>query len=68
MTELLEKVQHWNDSAQSEEDKVGEVRMCKINSGLFKVPWDQTKEMLERIDVSRFDVKSVKVVSPEGSE
>lgn len=30
---------------------VGEVRMCKINSGLFAVPWEKTAEVLEGIEV-----------------
>ncbi|KAI7497671.1 hypothetical protein KC367_g5693 [Hortaea werneckii] len=30
---------------------VEEIRMCKINSGLFNVPWEKTKAVIEGIDV-----------------
>lgn len=63
MLDLLRQVKEWNAKAQDDE-KVGEVRMCKINSGLFAVPWEKTKAALEQIDVSDEDVKVVKIVSP----
>lgn len=63
MEGLLKQVQLWNEKAV-EDEKVGEVRMCKINSGLFAVPWEKTKDVLESIDVSQSDVKIIKVVSP----
>ncbi|OAL54601.1 hypothetical protein IQ07DRAFT_475162, partial [Pyrenochaeta sp. DS3sAY3a] len=31
--------------------EVGEVRMCKINSGLFGVPWEKTSEAVESMGV-----------------
>lgn len=65
MVDLLRKVNEWNAKAEDSE-KVGEVRMCKINSGLFAVPWGRTKAVLEKIDVTRSDVKVIKVVSPPG--
>ncbi|KAI7353451.1 hypothetical protein KC320_g3985 [Hortaea werneckii] len=30
---------------------VEEIRMCKINSGLFNVPWEKTKAVIEGIEV-----------------
>ena len=67
--DLLRRIAEWNVMVEAERgdgEKVGEVRMCKVNSGLFGVPWEKTKEVLEGIDVSRSDVKVVKVVSPSG--
>lgn len=32
---------------------VGEVRMCKINSGLFGVPWEETRGVVEGAEVGR---------------
>lgn len=31
--------------------EIGEVRMCQINSGLFAVPWEKSKESIETIEV-----------------
>ena len=31
--------------------EAAEVRMCRINSGLFKVPWNMTRSVLKRINV-----------------
>lgn len=56
--ELLNKVDEYNADAKGS-DHVGEVRICKINSGLFGVPWESTKPVLESIDVSKHDVKEV---------
>jgi len=65
MEDLLSKVDEWNVKAGDVGEKVGEVRICQINSGLFAVPWVETKAVLESIDVSGFDVKEIKVVSRE---
>lgn len=62
----MRKVGEWNEGAE-EGERVEEVRMCRINSGLFAVPWEKTKEVLEGLDAGGFDVKVVKVVSPPGS-
>ena len=43
---------------------VGEVRMCKINSGLFAVPWPKTTEALESIQVQDGWKESVDVWEP----
>ena len=66
MQDLLNKIRDWNDStgAAGRRLSVDQVRMCKINSGLFNVPWDQSKAKLEAIDVTKSGVKRVKVVSP----
>lgn len=63
MEHLLKQVKEWNAEAQ-QSDQIGEVRMCKINSGLFAVPWEKTKNVLDDINVSESDVKVIKVVSP----
>lgn len=63
MRDLLEQVKEWNAKAE-ESERVGEVRMCQINSGLFAVPWTKTKAVLEGIEVlGDGGVKVVKVVS-----
>ncbi len=48
---MMQKVADYNASVSDESRKVKEVRMCKINSGLFHVPWTKTKAVLESIDV-----------------
>lgn len=35
----------------SKTNEVSEVRMCKINSGLFRVPWEKTLEVLQHIEL-----------------
>jgi ADP-ribose 1''-phosphate phosphatase len=34
---------------KSADEQIGEVRMCRINSGKFGVPWKRTSDELERI-------------------
>jgi ADP-ribose 1''-phosphate phosphatase len=63
MVDLLRKVNAWNAGTE-EREKIQEVRICKINSGLFAVPWAKTKGVLSEIDVGRSLVKEVRVVSP----
>ena len=65
MEDLLKQVGEWNAQA-GVAAKVGEVRMCKINSGLFAVPWAKTKAVLEGIDVVDSDITVVKVVERPG--
>ena len=43
--------------------KVREVRMCKINSGLFAVPWEKSKAALEAIEVDKHDFEKVEVIT-----
>lgn len=66
MEDLLRQVQDWNASHDKDGEKVKEVRMCKINSGMFAVPWEKSRQVLEGIEVGEEDVKEVKVVSPPG--
>ena len=52
MQDLLEQVAEWNAAHAGDEGmQVRRVRMCKINSGLFGVPWEETVEVLEGIDL-----------------
>lgn len=44
MIDLLRRIAEVSKSME-----VTEVRMCQINSGLFKVPWAKTKAVLEDI-------------------
>ncbi|RMX94487.1 hypothetical protein D0867_13837 [Hortaea werneckii] len=37
---------------------VEEIRMCKINSGLFNVPWEKTKAVIEGIEVPAVTTES----------
>ncbi|KAI7315257.1 hypothetical protein KC315_g11141 [Hortaea werneckii] len=37
---------------------VEEIRMCKINSGLFNVPWEKTKAVIEGIEVPEVTTES----------
>ena len=43
--------------------KIGELLMCKINSGLFAVPWENTRAAVEAIEVEDQDLKEVAVIS-----
>ena len=38
---------------------VSEIRMCRINSGLFNVPWKETKELIQGIQVDGQDMHIV---------
>lgn len=42
---------------------IASVRMCKINSGLFGVPWEATSEVVEGIEVEDGDLKEIEVFS-----
>ncbi|EON60941.1 hypothetical protein W97_00151 [Coniosporium apollinis CBS 100218] len=44
MIDLLSQVAETQKSSE-----ISEVRMCQINSGLFKVPWEKTRAILEDI-------------------
>jgi ADP-ribose 1''-phosphate phosphatase len=47
MVDLLRQIA----TAKMEGEEIGEVRICKINSGLFRVPWEKTVEVLEKIEL-----------------
>lgn len=51
------------ESGFGKEDRIVEVRMCKINSGLFGVPWDATREVIERVEVGKGDLEEIAVYS-----
>lgn len=36
--------------------RIGEVRMCQINSGLFAVPWERSKRAVEELDLGEEEV------------
>ncbi|KAF1938401.1 hypothetical protein EJ02DRAFT_457910 [Clathrospora elynae] len=46
------------------EGEIAEVRICKINSGKFGVPWEKTKDALEAITVAEGWKGSVQVWDP----
>jgi ADP-ribose 1''-phosphate phosphatase len=35
---------------------VGEVRMCRINAGLFAVPWERSKRAIEEMELGEGEV------------
>jgi ADP-ribose 1''-phosphate phosphatase len=39
-----------------EEGRVGEVRMCRINSGLFAVEWGESKRVIEEMELGEGEV------------
>lgn len=39
-----------------EGEKVGEIRMCRINSGLFAVPWGESKRVIEGLQLDEEEV------------
>jgi len=36
---------------EENKDKITEIRMCQINSGLFGVPWENTKAVIEGLEI-----------------
>ncbi|KAF7186502.1 ADP-ribose 1''-phosphate phosphatase [Pseudocercospora fuligena] len=62
MRDLMRQVRNLEND---EGKKVEEVRMCKINSGLFAVKWEKTKGVLESLEVEEEDFREVKVISRE---
>ncbi|KAH9810488.1 ADP-ribose 1''-phosphate phosphatase [Teratosphaeria destructans] len=49
---------------EGEAEEVGEVWMCRVNSGKFGVPWEATRRVLEGVEVAvGSKVREVKVVS-----
>lgn len=49
MKSLLKQVA----DARRRGEEVSELRMCKINSGLFKVAWKDTQEVIEALEVEK---------------
>jgi ADP-ribose 1''-phosphate phosphatase len=50
-------------SATSAQESIAEVRMCKINSGLFGVPWEATSEVIEAVELGEGDIEEIAVFS-----
>jgi ADP-ribose 1''-phosphate phosphatase len=48
---------------RSRRGAIASVRMCKINSGLFGVPWEATSAVVEGIKVEAGDLKEIEVFS-----
>lgn len=68
--DLVRQVRAVNEAAEAdgksksgEQDHIAAVHMCKINSGLFGVPWEATSEVIEAIEVSEGDVEEIAVYS-----
>jgi ADP-ribose 1''-phosphate phosphatase len=38
---------------------VKEIRMCQINSGLFSVPWEQSRAKIEHLKVDESDYEDI---------
>ncbi|TKA32597.1 hypothetical protein B0A54_15586 [Friedmanniomyces endolithicus] len=64
MRDLLRLVREFN-AGVGDGERVGEVWMCRVNSGLFRVPWAKTRGVLEGIEVGVGGVEGVRVVSLE---
>lgn len=67
MEDLLHQVQAWNAAHKGgggAGEKVADVRTCKINSGSFGVPWEETVSVLEGVEVGDADgeVKEVEII------
>lgn len=70
--DLVRRVRDINDDtasaaggskAGSSRAAIASVRMCKINSGLFGVPWGATGAVVEGIEVEDGDLKEIEVFS-----
>ncbi|KAJ8118550.1 hypothetical protein OPT61_g485 [Boeremia exigua] len=48
------------------DDEVSEIRMCKINSGKFGVPWEKTEEVIQSIALKPHWRTAIEVWEPEG--
>lgn len=48
MEDLIEQI------AQTVQDggSISEIRICHVNSGLFRVPWERSKAVIEKLEVS----------------
>lgn len=67
MQDLLERVKVFNASA-GEGERIEEVWMCRINAGLFRVPWAETRKVLLGLQTDDTGVRTVCVVSPSEDE
>jgi len=51
--------------AEERGEMIREVRMCKINAGLFGVPWESTKREIEGVELREGEVPNVGRVEGE---
>jgi ADP-ribose 1''-phosphate phosphatase len=50
MEDLISQINEWN-KGHKQDDRVKALYMCKINSGLFNVDWNDTRRLLENMQV-----------------
>lgn len=62
MEDLLDQVNALNMDVEDGQ-KIEEVWMCKINAGLFRVPWSETRKLLEGITIKHSDKGSIRVIT-----
>lgn len=64
MKMLLQQIRDQILNSKNSTSRINEVWMCKINSGMFGVPWNQTKKVLEDIKIdSTSKVNTITVIS-----
>lgn len=68
--DLVRQVRAVNEASEAkekftsgEQDRIAAIHMCKINSGLFGVPWEATSAVIEAIETSEGDVGEIAVYS-----
>lgn len=54
-----------DESTDTENEGIAELRMCKINSGKFGVPWAETEKVLLGIKLGDEKTREVQVWSPD---
>lgn len=59
--DLLLQVDICNRSTE-EKDKIKEIRIPRINAGLFSIPWNKTKDILESVSTSNSSIKTITVI------
>lgn len=66
MRDLLRQVRHVDREAPEYKSVgLGEMKMCKINSGLFGVPWERTKAVIEQIEIDEGYAQKIEVITRE---
>lgn len=66
--DLLRQVKEYNNNnshSAGATSQVCESRMCKINSGLFNVKWEKTKEVIQGIEAEKEEsrIQQIRVIS-----
>ena len=59
MKDLLEQITALRDKG----NELGDIQMCQINSGYFGVPWEDTKALLEAIEIRERGQYKISVIS-----